>query len=225
MTHDGDGDGAQPGRLPEGADFDPLESGGIAAILRREAVWAAVPPDLATRILADVGAAAAQPGARTSDQPTPMRRGQARRSVPALRRHRFALAAAAAAVVGVGGALAVTVAQTDAPPTEVALVGTDLAQQSRGEARVEDTPSGVKISIDVSGLPPAAAGTYYEGWVSGDRGSVAIGTFHLRKGSDGVVLWSGVDMRAYPTIKVTLQQEGRGPASSGQVLLAGSLAG
>ncbi|MEE3919511.1 anti-sigma factor [Micromonospora sp. BRA006-A] len=98
------------------------------------------------------------------------------RSVPALRRHRFALAAAAAAVVGVGGALAVTVAQTDAPPTEVALVGTDLAQQSRGEARVEDTPSGVKISIDVSGLPPAAAGTYYEGWVSGDRGSVAIGT-------------------------------------------------
>jgi len=32
-------------------------------------------------------------------------------------------------------------------------------------ARVRDTPSGVAISLDVSGLPPAAPSTYYEGWV------------------------------------------------------------
>ena len=38
-----------------------------------------------------------------------------------------------------------------------------------------------------------------------------------------MVLWSGVDLAAYRRVTVTLQREGGGPASSGQVLLAGDV--
>ena len=37
------------------------------------------------------------------------------------------------------------------------------------------------------------------------------------------MLWSGVDLERYPTLTVTLQQEGAGAESSGQVVLSGTV--
>ncbi|SBT38731.1 anti-sigma factor [Micromonospora auratinigra] len=189
---------------------------GIEDLLRRGAVWAAVPTELEARILAHVSAA---PAPRAGSVPAAV--GASDRTGRALRRrHLFALAAGVTALAGIGAYVAFAPSERPAQ-TQVALAGTGLAETSRGDAVIEDTASGVRLALSFRNLPAAAAGTYYEGWVAGPRGSVAIGTFHLRKGSDGVVLWSGVDMADYPTIKITLQKEGGGPASSGNVLLIG----
>lgn len=140
----------------------------------------------------------------------------------------LAVAAVALVVVGVVGGLAVGRDSDVGPATggdEVALAGTDLEPQASGRARVEETGSGVEVWLDVSGLPPAAPGTYYQAWVKGDGGAVTIGTFHLREGDDPVILWSGVELDDYPTLTVTLQQEGAGAESSGQVVLTGDVGG
>ena len=60
------------------------------------------------------------------------------------------------------------------------------------------------------GSPPAEPGTYYQGWVKGPEGLVTVGTFHLRGGDDTIDLWSGVPLDRYPTLTVTLQDEGGG---------------
>ena len=75
------------------------------------------------------------------------------------------------------------------------------------------------------GLPPAPPGTYYQAWVKGDGGLVTIGTFHMQGGDDTVELWSGVPLDEYPTITVTLQDEGGGQESSGRVVLTGVIGG
>ena len=75
------------------------------------------------------------------------------------------------------------------------------------------------------GLPPAEPGTYYQGWVKGDEGLVTVGTFHLRGGDDTIDLWSGVPLDRYPTLTVTLQEEGGGQESSGVVVLSGPVGG
>jgi hypothetical protein len=153
--------------------------------------------------------------------PAPARRWGARQGVL------LAVAAVALLVVGVVGGLALgRDSDGDVPAgegEEVALSGTDLQPQASGIARVEETGSGVEVWLDVSGLPPAAPGTYYQAWVKGDEGAVTIGTFHLREGDDPVMLWSGVDLDKYPTLTVTLQQEGAGAESSGQVVLTGDI--
>lgn len=131
------------------------------------------------------------------------------------------LAAVAASVLVVGG-LAVA-AQRGSDATVVTLAGTELQAGAEGTASITDTPSGFRIELDVSGLPPAAPGTYYQAWVKGEQGLVTIGTFHGREGTDDVVLWSGVDLAKYPLLTVTLQQEGAGAESSGQVVLSGPI--
>lgn len=57
-----------------------------------------------------------------------------------------------------------------------------------------------------------------------DAGEVtSIGTFRMRGGDSTVTLWSGVEIKGFPTLTVTLQDEGGGPESSGRVVLRGSL--
>jgi anti-sigma-K factor RskA len=149
--------------------------------------------------------------------------------VPLRRGRRFRLLAAAAAVVLVAGlsavALSATLSGDDSDAREVAISGTDLAPDASATASVEELGSGVAIELDVSGLPPAEPGTYYQAWVKGDEEGelVTIGTFHMRAGDETVELWAGVDLDQYPTLTVTLQQEGAGPASSGQVVLTGQI--
>jgi len=115
-----------------------------------------------------------------------------------------------------------------APPApagaRVELAGTALARGASGQAVVRETESGFAISLDVTGLPPAAPGTFYEGWVrapGGDR--VSIGTFHLRGGAETIELWSGVDVGQYSTLTVTVQRERAPAAVKGPLVLSGAI--
>jgi hypothetical protein len=130
----------------------------------------------------------------------------------------------AAGVVAAIALLAIGVVSIFEEPiaeTVVAMTGTDLAPAAAGVASLRPTPSGWYIRLEVSGLPAAPEGTYYEGWVWGDDEGVSIGTFHLRDGGDPVVLWSGVDLAEYPAISVTLEDEGAGPEPSERIMMKG----
>ena len=107
---------------------------------------------------------------------------------------------------------------------EIALAGTDLAPGASADARLIDTDAGVVVLLDVRDLPPAPEGFYYQGWVRNADEGVTIGTFHMRGGDNEIELWSGVPLEDYPVITVTLQREGDGPASSGDVVLRGEIA-
>jgi hypothetical protein len=226
----------------------PLPAG-TAAALRRAEVWAEPPAALKGQVLAalraEVAAAsapqaapetapAATAGAAPAPAPAPaptdeLARARRRR---ADRRGdgrsgwfspRSLLAAAATVAVLAVGAIAVGTRTGDPGSATVPLAATELEPGASGTAEVTSTPSGFRIELDVSGLPPAPEGTYYQGWVKGERGLVTIGTFHGREGTDDVVLWAGVDLADYPTLTVTLQQEGAGQESSGQVVLSGPI--
>ena len=109
------------------------------------------------------------------------------------------------------------------------MAGTDLAQGASATGELDDTDSGLEITLDIQGLPPAQDGFFYEAWMrtADDENPdlTAIGTFHMRGGDSTVTLWSAVDVATHPIITVTLQEEGAGPESSGQVVLRGSLTG
>jgi hypothetical protein len=119
----------------------------------------------------------------------------------------------------------VAVTGNDEPKSTVAvLAGTELEPAAAGRANIVPRNSGFEIKLDISGLPPAPAGSYYQGWLRNkDRDAVTIGTFHGREGTDDIILWSGVDIADYPTLTVTIQQEGAGAESSGRVVLRGQI--
>src|SRR5262245_9744273 len=188
-------------------------------LLGSDAVWAEPSPtgvdDLLAAIEAESGdtAAAVAPATRPR-APSP---GRSRRLI---------LMAAAPGIVVVAGVVRILVrAADDDAGQDFAVAGTELAPDASGVATVEETGSGVAIELDVSGLPPAEPGTYYQAWVKGPDGLVTVGTFHMRGGDDHVDLWSGVPLDRYPTLTVTLQEEGAGQESSGRVVLSGDVGG
>ena len=104
----------------------------------------------------------------------------------------------------------------------LALESTENAPaEATGTAEIVTTPIGTKITLDVSGLPPAEPGTYYEAWlrIDGETG-VSAGTFHLRGGGGEIELWAGVLVDDYPLFTITIQDEAD-PESSGVVVLRG----
>jgi len=136
------------------------------------------------------------------------------------------VAACVSAVLGagLGASLAMAMLRPSAPDFVVTLAATQEAPGASGEAEFRDTPSGFQIDLDVRGLAPSAAGTYYQAWLKNTDGNlVTIGTFHAREGGEDIVLWSAVDPRGYPTLTVTRQLEGAGADSSGQVVLTGTV--
>lgn len=165
-------------------------------------------------------------------QPPPSAEGE-RESAPGAvvplaprRRRGLRVLAAAAVVVVLVGAIGLVIALSggdEGEIREVAIAGTDLAPDASATAAVEELPSGIAIELDVRDLPPSPPGTYYQGWVRGPNGVVTIGTFHMRGGDDVVELWAGVDLDDYPTLTVTIQQEGAGAESSGRVVLTGEI--
>jgi hypothetical protein len=133
------------------------------------------------------------------------------------------LVAAAAGIVVLAGVGTLVRAADDDGGREFTVAGTELAPEASAVATVEETGSGVAIELDVSGLPPADPGTYYQAWLKGPDGLVTVGTFHMRGGDDNVELWSGVPLDRYATLTVTLQEEGAGQQSSGRVVLSGDV--
>lgn len=140
------------------------------------------------------------------------------------------VAGVAASALFIGGFIALT-GDVDRSGTELALTATDLAPDAVGVVEIIDTPNGTVLLLDVSGLPPAPAGSYYEAWVRKDAEvGVSAGTFHLRgggsdsdSGSDSEIeLWAGVTTNDYPLFTITLQDEAD-PVSSGRVVLRGLL--
>jgi Anti-sigma-K factor rskA len=188
-------------------------------LLADDAVWAEPSPTGVDDLLAAIHAESA--GTAAPEAPA------ARHRVPSRgRSRRLLLVAAAAGIVAVAGVVGILVRSADdGAGQDFAVAGTDLAPGASGVATVEETGSGVAIELDVSGLPPAEPGTYYQAWVKGPDGLVTVGTFHMRGGDDHIDLWSGVPLDRYPTLTVTLQEEGAGQESSGRVVLSGDVGG
>ena len=187
-------------------------------LLAEDAVWAEPSPTGVDDLLAAIEA---EPGCRVAAA-TPAARPRTRSPG---RSRRLMLVAAAAGIVALAGLVGILVRSADdGGGQDFAVAGTELAPRASAVATVEETGSGVTIELDVRDLPPAEPGTYYQAWVKGPGGLVTVGTFHMRGGDDKVELWSGVPLDRYPTLTVTLQQEGAGQESSGRVVLSGDVA-
>lgn len=174
-------------------------------VLTSAAVWEVPPETVAEEVLGEIRA-------RTN----PFQ--ESRRRVSPMR--------LLAAAMALGAILLVTVVGLGAlrDGTRVDLAGTELEPTASGTAWLEPTDAGWSIWIDLEGLPPAADGYYYEGWVWSDDGDgVSIGTFHLRNGLERLSLWSGVDVADYPSIWISLQAEGGGAAVSEDIVMRGRL--
>lgn len=181
-------------------------------------VWEDVPADLEERVVRAATAATAATADIADTAPPELAVARMRSTKQAWPR-RVLLGAVAALV-----AVAVGIAWPNGDDTRtVELAGTELAPGASGTVVVDERGGGVGFTLDVSGLAPAPEDHFYQAWVKGDEGPVAIGTFHLRQGDDRVDLWSGVDLDEYPTLTVTLQEEGAGPESSGRVVLMGKV--
>ncbi|MGI9642151.1 MAG: anti-sigma factor [Acidimicrobiia bacterium] len=199
-------DPAMSNDIPEPPALNHGDLAALEALLSPAVTWAEPPEDVEQRVLEAI-AAESDYAQRVADS-TPGR-GE--------RRYLRFIGAAAALFLVAGVALAFLLAGDD--PTRVELAGTAEAPNASAVARLETTPQGLRVILAVTGLPPAEAGTYYQGWVRNDIDGVSIGTFHLRGGDAEVELWAGVDGDDFPLITVTLQQVGEGPASSGVVVL------
>jgi Anti-sigma-K factor rskA len=188
-------------------------------LLADDAVWAEPAPTGVADLLAAIEAESA--GRMVTAAPAARPGAPSRR-----RRRRLMLVAAAAGVIALAGLAGILVrSDDDDAGQDVAMTGTQLAPDASAVATVEETGSGVAIELDVRGLPPSEPGTYYQAWVKGPEGLVTVGTFHMRGGDDHVDLWSGVPLDRYPTLTVTLEEEGAGPESSGRVVLSGEVDG
>lgn len=216
---------------PTGAD---ARARALRDLLAGEAIWEEPAPGGAETFeaawRAEVGGSSEPHGSDSSSHPG----GSARRRYP---RQRVLLGAAAAVVVLAVAAVGILRLSDDngdddtnsdelvapSPGEESALSGTELAPEAAAVATVIEWRTGVAIELDITRLPPAGPGEYYQGWVRGPEGAVTIGTFHMDGGDGSVELWSGVELDDYPEVTVTLQVEGDGPESSGEVVLEGQL--
>ena len=181
----------------------------IRDVLSADATWAEPPPQVADSLLAAL-AVEANPVPAVNEQHS----------------GRWALVLA-----GAGGLVAIAalvlgsmnVIQDDGDNV-VAMSGTELEAAALGEAAFGPNEAGWWIRLDVTGLPPAPEGSYYEGWVWSDDGEgVSIGTFHLRGEDMPIVLWSGVPLAEYPSIWVTLENEDDGPEASEMIVMTGRI--
>lgn len=141
---------------------------------------------------------------------------------------RVGVSLAAAAVVGMASVGVQEVRHRQLlPDRSVVLAGGDFAPGSSAVARIDHRDNGLRIVLEVTGLPPAPEGTFYAGWLvpADPRKRVPIGTFHLREGKAGIIeLWSGVELENYPVVSVTLQEEGD-PSGPGTPVLRGRVNG
>ena len=79
--------------------------------------------------------------------------------------------------------------------------------------------------VEISGLQPAPAGSFYEVWLVREepRTVISAGTFHMRGSDSGEIeFWAGVSPRTYPIVTVTLEAEAD-PSAPGELVLIGEI--
>lgn len=197
--------------LDPGVAVPSARAGRVRDLLASEAMWAAPDADLEESLVAFIA----------RSRPTELRpdgRDSRRSSLLWLG------SAAVLALVLALGVFAWRDAEPDPEGIGFALEATELGGGAVASGQLISTEAGYAIRLDIDGLAPAPAGSFYEGWVRGDEGSVSVGTFHMR-GQAPIGLWSGVDVAEYHTLNITIQEEGAGPQSSGLVVLTGELPG
>jgi hypothetical protein len=216
-----------------GGDAEAQASlGRFAATLRSSAVWEQPPDGLVDRVIAQVGALRAGDGhaGRTNvDEVASIDDSRRRRPVTSWLWPGLAVAAAAVVAFAAGALL---IGDDDgggqrsfARVADVELAAGDGGGDATAEGAVYDAGAGFSINIDVSGLPPAAEGEYYEGWLRNETTGewVSVGTFHMRGGDGRVVLWSGVSVADYRELVVTSEVEGSTGGDRGDIVLSGQL--
>lgn len=205
---------------PFNDELSEEEEAQLAAFLQNPAVWEEPSMDDEDAIVAAIRAEAdSMPERSVIEQSSP-------NVIPISRARRWVgpiAAGIAAALVVLAGFAFVASGDDDPDGVVLALAGTDNAPNASAEATIAPLQAGTRIVLDVSGLPPAEPGTYYEAWMRVDAEiGVSAGTFHLRGGDASIELWSGVTPDDYPLITVTLQSEAISE-SSGVVVLRGLL--
>jgi hypothetical protein len=130
-----------------------------------------------------------------------------------------AFAATTAVAAAVVGALD---SGTSGQRFHAALGGTPLLPDARGEATLTKTSAGWRIQLQASGLPRLADGRFYEAWLRNTDGTlVPIGTFNE---GPKVTLWAGVSPKTFKILTVTRERADGDQASSGERVLAGTVA-
>jgi hypothetical protein len=188
----------------------------IEAMLARPAIWYEPPTDLEDRVVTAITTLATADARPVSLNSTDQRSSRGPRSVP------WWLGTAAAVALVVAGVAFVTI-RGDGPAVDaaVALVGTDAAPDASANAALTVTPAGLKIVLDVEGLPAAPSGYFYEAWISDETIRISAGTFHLHETDTSIELWAGVVDPGFDVLTVTLEPLDGDADSSGDVRLRG----
>jgi len=206
---------------------DPVDPA-VSRLLDDPALWADVSTSLRDRVLTEATGGDELERRRTArsggpGDPRSRGAGGAGAGRPGWARPGL-LAAAVVVVLGLAVAGGLMATGDDEPAgTPVALAGTEGMPEAVASARLRPMPAGVEVTLDVSGLPPAPDGTFYEAWAVGEQGKVSAGTFHARGDQDEVRLWLGVDPSDYDALTVTRQPVDGGTLAEGVVVLRGEL--
>ena len=223
---------------------DQAELDAFLALVDGPSLWDEPGPDLGDRIVDAIAAEAREAGLvrPASALPSPPRADTISATptnvVPLSSRQRNRiLDGIGAALIGAAAAtlIAVVVTRDDTstpsvaePDATITIVGTELQPDASGTAEITVVASGVRIELDVPGLPRRDGDEFYEAWLRSvdGEGLVPIGTFH---DANDVVLWAGVTIDDYPILTVT-KETVAGPkdpnqGSSGEVVVKGQLGG
>ncbi|HZA82032.1 MAG TPA: anti-sigma factor [Actinomycetes bacterium] len=177
---------------------------GLPGLLDQAAPAVEVPPGLRERTFAAVERAAA-----------------AGRRRPLLR----LAAVAAALVVALVGGVVVSQLGDRGQAVELALAPAP-GHAGRATAKLRQAGDGVQVDMEVSGLAPNQGASVYECWFVGPGDTlerpnrVSAGTF--RVGADGratLRMHSAADLRRFPVMGVTLEDDGGDPRRTGDKIL------
>jgi anti-sigma-K factor RskA len=193
------------------AEVEELQ--GLPELMDRAAPPIEVPPGLRERTFAAVERAAAD-----------------RRRAPLLR---LVAVAAALMVALLGG---VVVSQLGDGGGRGQVIELALTAQEgvsgRATAKLRPVDDGVAVDMEVSGLAPNQPGTVYECWFVGPGDSlerpnrVSAGTFTVGAGgSASLRMHSAADLRRFPVLGVTLEEDGGNPRRTGdKIFVSGPIA-
>lgn len=190
---------------------DLEELGSVPAFLEQAAPAVHVPPGLRDRTFAGIEAAA-RPRRRTVE----------------LRK----VVAAAAAVLLIGFGTAVVRESTRPAPAAAQVV--ELTAPAGGTARavatVRSTTTGGVIEMEVEGLAPPPAGSFFECWLVAAEGDsvdrpnrVSVGTFTVDGEGRATVRWDfTADVARFPRMGITVEPDDGNPVHTTQRVLAGT---